>query len=155
MAYLVNTRMEDNHITIPAPTGDGYEKTYRYEISKDGKKELVEDGKENVYEMIQSSLEGTKIENIIKRYTMGDETALEAVRGTYGDVTALPKTLMELNNMMLKAQNDFALLPLDIRKQFDHSLDKYITMMGSPEWLSIMGATTKTESEVKTDEPRE
>lgn len=150
---MIYTRLSEKPKTIPAPTGNGTEKTYHYIINHEGKKELVEDSYEDVYEIIQASLEGVKIENIIRRYTQGDPTALEAVRGSYLDATAMPTNLMDLNNLLLNAQADFNKLPLEIRKQFDFSLDKYVNTMGGEEWKKIMGMNEK-ESEVKTDEPR-
>ena len=62
------------HVRHTSLTGDGHEPEYEYKATETGR-ELVKTGETDVYALIQSRLDETKIENIIKRATY-DPTAL-------------------------------------------------------------------------------
>ena len=53
----------------PSVTGNGKEPEYAYRIDENGMKTLEKVGEVDVYAQIQTYLEETKIENIIKRAT--------------------------------------------------------------------------------------
>ena len=123
---------------IPTNPGDPYLNEYQEQISKDGTKELVVIGKKNIHEMIQLDLESTKIENILHAVAMGDLQALQQREAFYVDATTMPKTLMEAQNIVLKATQEFEKMPIEIRKEFDYSAEKYVSLMGTKEFLDIM-----------------
>ena len=81
--------------------------------------------------MIQEDLEGTKIENILHAVAMGDLSALRQRETIYADATNMPKTLMEAQNLVLKMKNEFEKMPLEVRKLFDNSPEKYVDEMGT------------------------
>ena len=81
--------------------------------------------------MIQEDLEGTKIENILHAVAMGDLSALQQRETIYADATNMPKTLMEAQNLVLKMKNEFEKMPLEVRKLFDNSPEKYVDEMGT------------------------
>ena len=54
-------------------TGNGHEPGYEYKVTDEGR-ELVKTGETDVYALIQSRLDETKIENIIKRATYDPTT---------------------------------------------------------------------------------
>lgn len=122
----------------PTPSGDEYLNVYQEEILKDGTKGLVCTGKKNVYAMIQEDLESTKIENILKAVAMGDLSMLRSQEPIYIDATTMPKTLMEAQNIVIKAKGEFDKMPDEVRKQFDYNADLYVSMMGTPEFLDKM-----------------
>lgn len=62
------------HVRHTSLTGNGHEPEYEYKVTETGR-ELVKTGENDVYALIQSRLDETKIENIIKRATY-DPTAL-------------------------------------------------------------------------------
>ena len=62
------------HVRHMSLTGNGHEPEYEYKVTETGR-ELVKTGEKDVYTLIQSRLDETKIENIIKRATY-DPTAL-------------------------------------------------------------------------------
>ena len=127
----------DRPLRFHVPTGDGTTKTYQEEIVN-GVKTLVHKGFHNVYEEIQLDVESTKIENILHACMMGDYSALKAREGTYVDSTNMPKTLMEAQNLVLRLKNEFNELPLEVRKEFNNSAEKYVEMMGTPEFNEKM-----------------
>ena len=123
----------------PTPAGSRWKINYIIEIDKAGKKVLKESGRTNIYEIIQESLEETKLDNIIRRATLGDETVLNVLNGQFMDVTEMPTSFMEMQNLVLKAKAEFNKLPLEIRKKFDMSPEQYINEYGSKEFLKKMG----------------
>ena len=129
----------DRPDTIPTPEGTGSEPEYMEAIDENGHKSLIQTGETDTYSMIQASLEETKIENIIRRATMGDPTALAQTTGAYMDTTDMPTSLAEMQQAIINIQNEFNKLPLETRLKFDQSAEKYISMYGSEEWANIMG----------------
>lgn len=153
--------------TNSAPLGSETMPIYGYRIDKKtGKKILVQTGEENLYEKIQASLESSKIENIVKRFTAGDINALNIREGQFIDISEIPTNMIELQNMILSTRAEFDKLPIEIKQKFDMSAEKYISSYGSEEWIKSMGLkieepikeeTKKNEkkteeSEVKKDE---
>lgn len=121
------------------PEGTRFINNYQEEIDKKtGKLHLVKTGETNVYEMIQSNAEDCKIENILKRAAMGDLAALNQREATYVDATTLPKNLMEAQNLALRMKDEFYKMPVEVRKEFDNSPEKYVSLMGTEEFKEIM-----------------
>ena len=92
---------------------------------------------------IQASLESSKLENIIKKATNGDLSVLAAREGQYIDISEMPTNMIDLQNMIYKAQGEFEKLDAETRKKFDNSVEKYISLYGSEEWADNMGLTKK------------
>ena len=136
----------------PNETGTEYDNTYHVE-RKDGRAQLIKDGKTNRYEKIQSYKEECLIENILAKATV-DPTILNARTGQYGDFTKMPKTLMEAQNMTLRINQEFMKLPAEVRAKFGNSLDNYINTYAKKEWWEKLGVKqeTKTETKVETKE---
>lgn len=125
--------------TKAVPAGDKFENSYEISIDENGHKVLEKSPiRENVYDKIQESLEETKIENIIRRATGGDITALNVSNASYFDATGAPTTLAEAQQLIIDATKDFYKLPIEIREKFDHSPEKFITEYGSESWINIM-----------------
>ncbi|QCS36610.1 minor capsid protein [Capybara microvirus Cap3_SP_481] len=133
----------------PTEIGSSIYPIYEPRIDKKtGRKILIKVGEEDLYEKIQESLEGTKIENIVRRVTLGDPTALEQRIGQYLDLTEMPENLMAAQNFILKAEAEFEKLPLEIRKEFNYSTEEYVSAYGSEEWANRVGLT-KVQEEIK------
>ncbi len=128
---------------IEAPAGSKEATTYQTQIDENGHKVTVPIGKTNIYDRIQSSLEETKIENIIKRFTEGDISAFRQGEPLYADMTEAPKTLMEAQNMIIRITDEFNNLPVEVRAKFDHSPEKYVAQYGSEQWAQAVGYETK------------
>lgn len=116
------------------PAGEKEEDTYEMSIDVHGHKKLEKSGKTNVYDLIQESLEETKIENIIRRALGGDEGALATMHGVYIDVTDAPKSLAEMQQAVITATQEFEKLPVEIREKFNHSALQYVAEFGTEEW---------------------
>lgn len=136
------------HKRYYAPIGTHFLNVYQEEIVK-GKKELVKTGETNVYERIQEDLEGTKIENILHAVAMGDLSALKQRDTVYADATTMPKTLMEAQNLVVKMKYEFEQMPLEVRKQFDYSAEKYVDEMGTEAFMEKMAPYNKRLAEIE------
>ena len=92
------------------------------------------------------------IENILQRAQLGDEEALNRVNAQYLDTTDMPKTLAEAQNKIISIKNEFEKLPVDMRRQFDFSPEKYIQEYGTEPWMKTMGFIKETPAEVPVKE---
>ena len=140
--------------TIPAHPGDMYLDTYQEEHTKSGT-EIIKTGKTCIYDMIQADLEQSKIENILHSVAMGDLSVLNQREGFYVDATEYPKNLMEAQNIVIKAQNEFNNMPQEIRELFHNNPDEYVEMMGSKEFIERLTPYTdklKSAEELKAAE---
>lgn len=123
-----------------SPIGSIYDNVYQEEIDPEtGKKSLVISGKTNVYERIQQDLEGSKIENIMAKLAAGDLTVLRSGDLIYADATEMPKTLMEAQNIVVKAKQEFENFPMEVKRLFNNSAEQYVSEMGTDKFLEKMG----------------
>lgn len=137
-----------------SPTGEKFEMRHRANIGKDGKRELVRDRKVPIYELIQASREECEIENIIKRAVMGDYNALNAKQGVYADITGMPKSIAEAQQMIINLKEDFEHLPKEVRAKFENNAEMYVAEFGSEEWLDKTGIKDKIKEETLAKEKR-
>lgn len=141
---------ETSYIT----SGSRYQDTYGYEINKYGIKELVKTGETDLYALIQESLEETKIENILKRVAMGDDTVIRP-DGIYADTTEAPKNLIEARQQIQHLENVWNGLPIDTKRKYNMSVEDFIAKSGTEGWLVDMGLLTKADpatAQTKTEE---
>lgn len=135
--------------TIPSESGRRMYEDYQERINKDtGEKELVEVGKHDIYKQIQAGAEDSKIINILKRVSMGDMSALMQKEATYVDATTMPKNLMEAQNLLIRAKNEFEQMPEEVRNLFNNNPEKYVSEMGTPEFLEKMAPYNKKIAEI-------
>ena len=120
------------------PSGSIYINQYQEIIDKKGKLGLELTGVHNVYEEIQTYAEECKIENILHRVAMGDLAALQQREATYCDATTMPKSLMEAQNLAIRMKDEFYKMPIEVRREFDNSPEKYVSLMGTNEFKEIM-----------------
>lgn len=118
--------------------GEKEKTTYSMAVDKNGHKELKETGKTNFYEKIQENAETCKIENILKRYQLGDESALNRYTPAWFDASEYPTNLAEAQQAIINLENIFSSLPIEIRKEYDHSAEKFIADFGTEHWNNTM-----------------
>lgn len=134
---------------IPTPAGDRVLEVFQEEITKDGKKELVHIGDTNIYDKIQEGREDTLIQNILVHLANGDLSVLRQQKPQYIDSTTLPKTLMEANNIVIKAKQEFEKMPKEVKEKFDNDAELYVNTMGTQEWLDKMSPYNDQIREIK------
>lgn len=131
------------------PSGDRYLNVYQEEITRDGIRELVCTGKKNIYAIIQEDKESTLIENILKATAMGDYSMLRMQDPVYIDATTFPKNLMECQNIVLKAKQEFENMPKEVRELFNNSPEAYVNEMGTKEFFEKMAPYNNKIAEIE------
>ena len=147
----------------PSVTGNGKEPEYSYRIDENGIKTLEKTGEIDVYAQIQSYLEETKIENIIKRATYDPEAigSQEWMNGETTDISNITTNYHEWKKMINKAEESFNALPAELKAKFDNSVEKYVGEYGSENWAEKLGwkkqetTETKQKEEQVNNEPKQ
>ena len=124
--------------------GDPIKPLYGLEVDKDGVTQLVEKGKYDLFDYIQSHKDTVDIHKILERFENGDVDALNKYQGYYGDITEAPKTFAEALNAVIKAKDLFNTLPLEVRAEFNHNPEEFIASLGTEKFYKAVGAESPT-----------
>lgn len=138
-------------------TGNGHEPEYEYKVTKEGR-ELVKTGETDVYALIQSRLDETKIENIIKRATYDPNTLGSQewrTNETMTDISDMPTNYHEWYGRIKDAENEFNKLPIEIKSKWDNDVEKYIMAYGTKDWADKMGILPKADDTAQQNESNE
>lgn len=95
-------------------------------FDENGVMELVESGRENLYDYIQSFKESVDINVILKKYASGDVSALAKSQGSFFDCTGMPRTYAEMLNTLIAAENTFNSLPVEEREKCGFSFERWL-----------------------------
>lgn len=125
-------------------SGSFEKKNYLMQIDKNGHKYLVENGYTNTYDKIQAEAEGRDINSMIAKALRGDQSVLDYNK-IYGDRTQIPTDMLSFMNLKLKAEDTWNKLPLEIRKEYNNSIEEYLRDYGSEKWLKLHGIEIKEE----------
>lgn len=109
-------------------------------VNDDGSIDLVESGKEDINEYIQSFAESCDLECILAKYAAGDTSVLNVKRPMFGDFTQMPSTYAEVLQLQIDSANLFNSLPVEIKKQFDNDPNKFLAAAGTQEWIDKIAA---------------
>lgn len=142
------TRQGERQFSTP---GSGMKDTYKMHVDEDGKRELRKSGEYNLYADIQSYKDSVSIDYILSRFVNGDETALSRAQGIYGDFTEMPKTMAELQQRIIDAEDLFYQLPLDIRAQYNHSPSEFYAQLDSEKTKNIFKVDDMAKEDIKAD----
>lgn len=126
----------------PTEAGESIRRTYLWERNEKGEKVLKLDQTIDQQAEIDSYLEETKLENIIRRASIDPDIAARIapdLGGGIQDFTEAPQTLAELQNIMLRAEQIWEEVPKEIKLKFDNDVDKFIASFGSVEWAKNLG----------------
>lgn len=116
-------------------TGDKYLDEYEYRVDENGVKKLVKtDKKINVYDRIQADYDSTDINKLMLRFSLGDTEAINVRQGQFIDVTEMPKTLAEVFDKAVQAEQLFVELPTDLKEMFNNSPSEFFAKFGSKEF---------------------
>lgn len=121
-------------------SGDQYRILYSPVVLSDGNIELVECGKDDIQEFIQSFKDQTDMTYILQRMAVGDASVLNQRTPMYGDFTDMPKTYAEALQLVIDRERQFMELPLDVRNKFDNDFRKWFAQSGSEEWFDKMSS---------------
>lgn len=144
MATKIPYRLQtDEHKHYYTAAGERIEIRHRAEMDINGRRKLVPDVKINIWDMIQSHAEECEIQNIVRRALNGDPLALNKKMGNYMDLTEMPRTIAEAQQLVINLKNQFEKLPADIKQKFDNNAEIFVSMYGSEEWADKTGVLQK------------
>lgn len=123
-------RTQYDRVRTVTESGDPVHILYSPEYDKEGHMELVETGRENIYDYIQSHKDSTDINLILQRFAKGDSSALSRRQGMFGDFTQLPKNYADMLNQLNRAEGYFNSLPVEERARFNHSFPEFVAALG-------------------------
>lgn len=135
--------------SIPCYAGDKVEDIHSLAYDEDGHPYLKVTGKRDVVSEINSYRAECDINRIILRYANGDASALgDPNGGFYGDVSSLPKSLIDVYKSVDNARHIFERLDGDVKQQYQ-SFDDFLSVFGDSNGIAdFLGQLSKKE-EVK------
>lgn len=143
----------------PTECGDKMRRTFLWVMQKDGTKVLEVDREINQQEEIDSYKDETLIENIVRKATFDpglfEALSYGATDGTFTDVTNMPTTLAEAQQIMIDIEQRWNMLPKEIKAKFENNSEKFIGSFGSEAWMEAMGIEPKKEDATKKGELNE
>lgn len=110
----------------PAPPVVEYPETrdiVKADVDKDGHEIFVVVDQENFYKKIQAQKDGCDLEQIIRRYLMGDVSVLQRAQGFYADARDWPKSRQEALNLAFEVERAYNNLPEEERAQYADLFD--------------------------------
>lgn len=131
-------KIPKGHSFVPTYSGENYHIIYRAKVKANGELDLVEDGKEDIKEKINSFRDTTDMMYILRQMALGNTSVLMRSPGDYGDFTGMPKTMAEAMQLQIDAERAFYDLPLDIRNNFDNDVRRWLSTAGNEEWAKKM-----------------
>ena len=158
MAYRSVSNYRETATAKPTEAGESVRRTYLWERNEKGEKVLKLDQIIDQQAEIDSYLEETKLENIIRRASI-DPNIAERIAPDLGggilDFTEMPQTLAELQNIQIRAEQIWDEVPKEIKLKFDNDVDKFIASFGTVEWAKNLGIYKEKQTETKVNEATE
>lgn len=142
MAYRSVSNFRETATAKPTEAGETVRRTYLWERNEKGEKVLKLDQIIDQQAEIDSYLEETKLENIVRRASIDPDLAarlMPDMGGGLQDATEMPKNLMELQNIMLRAEQIWDEIPKEIKLKFDNDVDKFVASFGTIDWAKNLG----------------
>lgn len=158
MAYRSVSNFRETAAAWPTEAGESVRRTYLWSRNEKGEKVLKLDQIIDQQAEIDSYLEETKLENIIRRASIDPDIAARIapdLGGGIQDFTEAPHTLAELQNIMIRAEQIWDEVPKDIKLKFDNDVDKFIASFGTVEWAKNLGIYEGEQTEGKVTEATE
>ena len=158
MAFRSVSNYREKAETWPTEAGESVRRTYLWERNEKGEKVLKLDQIIDQQAEIDSYLEETKIENIVRRASIDPNIAARIapdLGNGIQDFTEAPHTLAELQNIMIRAEQIWDEVPKEIKLNFDNDVDKFIASFGTVEWAKNLGIYQEKQEATETTEAKE
>lgn len=120
----------------------------------DNHEEIVETGKSNLYEYIQSFADSVDITKILEKCALLDDySILNRMPAQFMDVSNMPSNLAEAYASVRDAENYFDRLPREIKDKYNQNFLEFISDIGSEKFNKTV--TEYVDSIKKKDEVKE
>lgn len=152
MAFRSVSNFRETATAKPTEAGESVRRTYLWERNEKGERVLRLDQIIDQQAEIDSYLEETKLENIIRRASIDPDIAARIkpdIGGGIQDFTEAPQTLAELQNIMIRAEQIWNEVPKEIKLKFDNDVDKFVASFGTVEWAKNLGIYQEKQTEDK------
>lgn len=146
--WLKSILKPEKHVRFNSNVGSRFKTLYSPKVSSKGSIDLVESGKDSIYEYIQSFKDSCDINVLLKRFRAGDTAALMSGHTEFLDTIEMPKTYAEMLQVSIDYENFFNKLPSDVKKKFDNNFGQFVATIGSDEWMSSLGIEKKVDSHI-------
>lgn len=144
-----SVRVGDRFISC---SGDREIDVFTPTVKKDGVVHLDVTSKKDIYPDIQSHKDSVDIHVLLTQYANGDISALEKAQGFYADISSVPRTYSEVFQALKDGEAEFYKLPVEVREEFGHSFERWLSTAGSEDWMRKMGVSNvKDKNEVLSD----
>lgn len=139
--------MRNPHAVVSDPnsfvshSGDQFHINFSPRVLETGELKLVESGKDDIQQMINSFRDSTDMSFILQRLAVGDTSVLNQRPGMFGDFTQMPSTYAEALQLVIDGRRQFDALPLDVKNSFNNDFRQFLASAGTPEWnekLSVL-----------------
>lgn len=136
MNFLKKNNRGDHPEAFVSVSGEKVISKYQGRVDKvTGQIELVEVGKDNWYERIQSYKDMCDVNRIVARYMNGEVDILNQVQCTFGDFSAAPRDLAEAYRVVKNQEMVFERLPAEIKEKFQNNPYIWMQQAGSESWI--------------------
>lgn len=132
-----NACVSDPNIFVTS-CGSKYRSVFAPIVCPDGTIQLVESGKEDIQQYIDSFRDQTDMTYILQRMAAGDTSVLNQKEPMFGDFTNMPSTYAEALQLVIDREAQFMKLPLEVRNKFDNDFRKWFAQSGSDDWFEKM-----------------
>lgn len=119
---------------FPSNPGDRVHILYESKVFPDGTIELVQCGKEDFQDFIESWTDSCDMTHVLTQLRNGDLSVLNQRPGMYGNFTEMPSTLAEFMQLQIDSDRMFDSLPIDVKQEFDNDKNKFFAQAGNQEW---------------------
>lgn len=158
MAFRSASNFRETATAKPTEAGESVRRTYLWERNEKGERVLKLDQVIDQQAEIDSYLEETKIENIIRRASIDPDIAeriAPELGGGIQDFTEMPHTLAELQNIMIRAEQIWDEVPKEVKLKFNNDVDNFVTSFGTVEWAKNLGIYKEKQADSKAAEVTE
>lgn len=147
-----------------APSGDHIIPEYGWKVDpKTSEKYIDVIGETDIYTPIQEALPSTYLRDVLDRFDAGAVSLadykeyIEASKtpASYADVTGMPSTLAQVQQILIDADDTFYKLPVDLRADFGHSVERFLAAMSDGSASSVFNAYSERKGLIKKEEKEE
>lgn len=149
MQFKTQFRQPERFLSNP---GSPVKILYGPEFDEKGRMTLVEKGRENLYDFIQSFKESVDIHVLLKRFSNGETDVLSKIQGFYGDFSEFPRTYADLLNTVNEGEAFFNGLPVEVRSKFGHSFPVFMSALSDGSLSDILSEYFGNNDQVKDKE---
>lgn len=155
---MAKTTLYGNHLSrnTAIPRGNfPFEKDeLMWKYDENGEKDLEKVGTIDTYLAIQAEAESCDVKTIVRRAEMGEVDLLNKFSGSFVDTTSMPTSLMEAQNLVLRAEHEFNNLPVDLKELFNNDKMQFLAEYGTEKFNKKLNylSEKKKPKEIKKEE---